>query len=244
MLRLLYILYQIVIALPLLLTATILTAVVTMVGCALGDGRFWGYWPAKVWGWVFLKVLLLPVRVEGRHNIDPKTSYVFVANHQGAFDIFLIYAHLGHNLRWMMKKSLRQIPLVGKACESAHQIFVDKSGPKAIKRTYEAARSILQKGASVVVFPEGARTYTGELGTFKKGAFQLADELQLPVVPITLDGPFQVLPRTARLPFVHWHRLSITIHRPIPPHGKGHDNEIAVMQESYNIISKTLTSQK
>ena len=113
MMKYLYRLYQLFICLPLLLVATIITALVTIVGCHLGNGHFWGYYPGKCWGWLWIKLLLLPIKVEGREHLDPHQSYVFVANHQGAFDIFLIYGFLGRNFKWMMKKGLRRIPLVG-----------------------------------------------------------------------------------------------------------------------------------
>jgi len=194
--KIIYRIYQLFIAAPILLIITALTAIVTIIGCTLGSAHFWGYWPGKIWSRAFCRILLLPVTVKGREMTDSKTSYVFVANHQGIFDIFLMYGFLGRNFKWMMKRSLRNMPLVGKACEDAGHIFVDKRGPKAIKKTYDDARKTLQGGTSVIVFPEGARTFTGHMGIFRKGAFQLADELQLPVVPITIDGSFQILPRT------------------------------------------------
>ena len=93
---------------------------------------------------------------------------MFVANHQGSFDIFLIYGFLGRNFKWMMKKSLRKMPFVGKACEAAGHIFVDKSGPKKVIETIEHARHVLQDGTSLVVFPEGARTFTGTWDILRK----------------------------------------------------------------------------
>lgn len=240
----LYYLYQIVFALPLLLITTALTSLTTVIGSTLGFANFWNYWPAKIWSWVTIRTFLLPVHVEGRVNIDKKTSYVFVSNHQGFFDIFLIYAFLGHSFRWMMKKSLRKMPMIGKACESGGQIFVDKSGPKAIKRTYDQARMVLKNGVSLMVFPEGSRTFTGCMGIFKKGAFQLADELQLPIVPVSINGPFDVFPRTAKLPLAHWSRLSIKIHKPIPPKGKGHENELATLKEAYEVVMSGLPKER
>ena len=79
-----------------------------------------------------------------------------------------------------MKKSLRKLPFVGKACESAGHIFVDRSGPKKVLETIQQAKASLKDGVSLVVFPEGARTFTGHMGYFKKGAFQLADDLHDP----------------------------------------------------------------
>lgn len=240
----LYYLYQLVIALPILLVVTVITTTVTTVGSLCGFAKFWAFYPARVWSWLMIRVLLLPVHIEGKENIDSKTSYVFVPNHQGYFDIFLIYAFLGNPFRWMMKKSLRKMPLIGKACEAGGQIFVDKSGPKAIQRTYAEARKILQGGISLVVFPEGSRTFTGHMGIFKKGAFQLADELQLPVAPITLNGPFDVLPRTAKTPFVNWAPLSITFHPAIYPEGKGKEYEQATMEEAYKAVMAGLPKER
>ena len=114
----LYILYQIFIALPILLVLTILTALVTIAGSWIGDPHVWGYYPGKIWSQLFCYVLLIPVKVVGHPEVLDKTSYVFVANHQGSFDIFLIYGFLGRNFKWMMKKSLRKMPFVGKACEA------------------------------------------------------------------------------------------------------------------------------
>ena len=139
-----------------------------------------------------------------------------------------------------MKKSLRNIPLVGKACESAGHIMVDKSGPKAIHRTYEQARQVLQNGVSLVVFPEGARSFTGHMGKFRRGAFQLADELQLPVVPVTIDGSFDVLPRQKGINFVTWHPLRLVIHAPILPETQGPENIQRILEQSYNIIMQDL----
>ena len=236
----LYRLYQLFIAAPLLILATATTAIVTILGCTLGKARTWGYYPPMVWSRLMCWLMLLPVKVEGRRRLEEKQSYVFVANHQGAYDVFLIYGFLGRSFRWMMKKSLRTIPLVGKACESAGHIFVDKSGPKAIHRTYEQARQVLQHGVSLVVFPEGARTFTGHMGKFRRGAFQLADELRLPVVPVTIDGCFDVLPRQKGVSFLRWHRLRLVIHEPIQPEGQGPEEVQRVLGLSYNAIMSDL----
>lgn len=236
--RFFYIIYQICIALPIFLVITIITAITTVIGCRIGNGHFWGYYPGKIWSQITCYILLLPIKVKGHENINHKQSYVFVANHQGSLDIFLIYGFLGRNFKWMMKKSLRKLPLVGKACESAGFIFVDKSGPRKIHETIEQAFRVLKNGTSLVVFPEGARTYDGKMRSFKKGAFQLADELQLPVVPLTIDGSFNILPRTGKL--LSWHPMTLTIHKPIFPKCKGPENIKELMEESYKVIEDGL----
>ena len=120
----LYRIYQLFVALPVVVIVTILTTIVITIGCTIGNGHFWGYYPGRWWARIILKVLFIPVEVEGRTNLEKDQSYVFVANHQGAFDIFLIYGYLNRNFKWMMKKSLRKMPFVGYACERSHQIFV------------------------------------------------------------------------------------------------------------------------
>ena len=190
-----------------------------------------------------MRSLLLPITVEGRENLESNQSYVFVANHQGAFDIFLIYGYLGRNFKWMMKRSLGNIPFVGFACRRSHQIFVDKRGPKRIKETYDRAREILKEGYSVTVFPEGARSFTGHMGIFRKGAFALADELQLPVVPLTINGSFDVLPRQRGFNFVNWHPLRLTIHQPIYPVGQGPENVDATLRQAYDSVMSGLVPE-
>lgn len=209
-----YRIYQLFIMLPLMLVATIVTALLTSAGCMLGGGRWWGYYPPMLWARIMCWLTLVKVEVHGREHIDRNTGYVFVANHQGAYDIFAIYGYLGHNFRWMMKKSLEKIPLVGWACHRCGQVFVDNSSPHAIAATMKAAEGKLAGGMSLVVFPEGARTLTGEMGRFKRGAYTLAREFDIPVVPLTINGAFHVLPRTGHVP--RYGKIILTIHTPIP----------------------------
>ena len=81
------------------------------------------------------------------------------------------------------------------------------------------------------------------LGVFKKGAFALADELQLPVVPLTINGSFQVMPRMRDGHFVCWHPLSLTIHQPIYPIGQGPDNVEATLRQSYDAVMSALAPE-
>ena len=239
----LYYVYQLIVGLPVVVLGTIITALTVAVGCAIGNGHFWGYFPGHVWGKVIIRSLLLPVKVEGREHLDKDQSYVFVANHQGSFDIFLIYGFLNRNFKWMMKQALRKVPFLGFACERSHQIFVDKRGPSKIRKTYDDARRILEQGYSVTVFPEGARSFTGHMAHFRKGAFALADELQLPVVPLTINGSFDVLPRMKGFNFITWHPLSLTIHEPIYPVGQGPENVQATLNQAYDAVMSSLVPE-
>ena len=239
----LYRVYQLLVGVPVLIIITIITALEIGIGCTIGNGHFWGYYPGRWWARIILRTLLIPVKVEGREHLEPGQSYVFVANHQGAFDIFLIYGFLGRNFKWMMKHQINKIPFVGYACRKSHQIMVDKRGVSKIKKTYDDARRILQQGCSVTVFPEGARTFTGHMGQFRKGAFALADELQLPVVPLTINGSFDILPRMRDWHFINWHPLRLTIHQPIYPVGQGTENINATLRQAYDSVMSSLAPE-
>ena len=100
---------------------------------------------------------------------------------------------------------------------------------------------MLQDGVSLVVFPEGARTWDGSLGRFKRGAFQLANELQLPLLPITINGSFQILPRArGYVNFVDWHPLTMTIHPALPPSEPTDEAERQLMQQAHDIIEQRI----
>lgn len=241
MLRIIYYIYQLIIALPIILIATLLTALITSFGCSLFGSNFWGYYPGKIWSIIVCKVLLLPIHIEGKENIEKQIPYVFVANHQGAMDIFLLYGFIGKNFKWMMKNEIRKIPFVGYACYKAGFIFVNnKEKNTNLLETMEHCSSILSKGISMIVFPEGTRTADGKMRKFNKGAFFLADELQIPVIPITINGSFQVLPKTKGVGFVHRHPLTMTIHKPIIPTSKGRENIIELSRQSFDIINASL----
>ena len=113
MLKLLYSIYFVLIVGPLFLLLTVLTALTTSVGCLLGGERIFSYYPGMIWSRLACLLVLSPVRVRGREHLQKGQSYVFAANHQGAFDIFLIYGFIGVPIKWMMKAGLGKIPLVG-----------------------------------------------------------------------------------------------------------------------------------
>ena len=143
--KLIYRIYQLFVVLPFLIFCSIACALVTTIGCTLGDGHYWGYYPGKWWARLIIWVSLLPIKVEGREHLRKDQSYVFVSNHQGSFDIFIIYGFLGRNFKWMMKKSLRNIPFVGSACAAAGHIFVDNSTPGRLKETLQKAETLARQ---------------------------------------------------------------------------------------------------
>lgn len=230
----LFFIYQWLIVLPILFVLTFLCALTTIIGCQF-NRDWWSYYPPKWWARMFCILLFVKVKVQGREKINRTTSYVFVANHQGAFDIFSIYGYLDHDFKWMMRKGLERIPLVGTACRAAGHIMVDKSSPEALRKTMDTAKARLQGGKSLVVFPEGRRTSDGKIQPFKNGAYRLAIDFNLPVVPITIDGSFAVMPRGSKS--VSPGTIVLTIHEPIQPGEDGHDMAELVAKSREAIVS-------
>ena len=235
--KILYRIYQCIFMVPMLVISTIIASLAVGFGSMLGGGKWWGYYPAKYWGKLVCWITLVKVTVKGQENIDAKKPYVFVANHQSAYDIFAVYGYLGHNFRWLMKKSLEKIPFLGWGCKRAGHVFVDNSTPAAVRETMATARKQLQKDMSITVFPEGSRSWDGKMIPFKKGAYLLAVQFNLPIVPVTIDGAFDVMPRFEKLP--KWGHIKITIHKPIEvPEGGFRVKD--VMAESYDAIHSAL----
>jgi 1-acyl-sn-glycerol-3-phosphate acyltransferase len=164
---------------------------------------------------------------------------VFVANHQSAFDIFLIYGFLRHPIIWMQKKSLRTIPFVGFASEKAGHVFVDNSSVAARAATIEKAKESINGGISMVIFPEGARTRTGKMGRFKRGAFHIAHDMQLPIVPLTLNGPYEVLKRNT-LRLRPGKRMELIIHPPMQTDNLSSDELPGLMEKTREVIHGSL----
>lgn len=232
-----YRIYQWLIAGPILLVLTILTALITILGAFIGNPDFWGYYTPRLWSKAVCTLFLVRVKVVGRDNIDNNKSYVFVANHQGAFDIWSIYGYLGHNFKWLMKKDLEKIPLVGYACKKAGHIFVDDSSVSSIRETIQESEETLRDGMSLVIFPEGSRSWDGKMIPFKRGAFMLAGEFKLPVVPITIDGAYRIMPRFTYN--IRPGKITLTIHKPIFPGERGF-NTRKLMAQCYDEIASAL----
>ena len=208
----LYIAYQYLIAWPIFAVITVFTAIFTIVFVPFRNAEF-VHKEQQFWSRSIFWLMFLPVSVDGKENIQQGQSYVFVANHQSMFDVWLIYGWLPVIYKWLMKAELRRVPFVGTACKAAGHIFVDRRNSKAAVESLKNVEKQLVNGVCTVIFPEGTRSLNGEVGRFKRGAFQIAWDLGLPVIPLSLDGCFEVMPKGK--PFVNHHAVHMHIGQPI-----------------------------
>ncbi len=207
-----YWIYQYVIAWPILVLLTMFTGIFTVCTARWRNAEF-VHKEQQFWSRAFFRLMFIPVSVDGAEHIQPGQSYVFVANHQSMFDVWLVYGWLPVIFKWLMKAELRKVPFIGSGCKAAGHIFVERRSAKAALASLKEVEKQLTGGVCTVIFPEGTRTLTGEMGRFKRGAFQIAIDLGLPVIPLSLDGCYDVLPK-GRL-YVKRHPVHMHIGEPI-----------------------------
>jgi len=154
-----------------------------------------GHYYAKLWGKIALLANRVNVRIEGMERLNTKGPYIFMSNHQGAYDIFTLLAHLPYQFKWLAKKELFSIPFFGWTMAAVGYISIDRGGTRdTVEAMNEAARKI-RDGMSVVIFPEGSRSPDGSIQPFKKGGFTLAIKSKVPIVPIAISGSRDIMPK-------------------------------------------------
>lgn len=207
--------YEIFIFLPILVIATIITAIVVIIGVSIGNKQFWSSRPPRYWSKLICRVALCNISVKGQENFDPEKSYIFAPNHQSVFDVFLLYGYLGADIKFVQKHTLRKIPFVGYASEKAGHVFINQTSYKSMKSSLIEVEKRLAKGASIAMFPEGARTFTGKMDKFRRGPFIVAKEMNMPIVPVTINGAYEVMKIHTYL--INPGKLELVIHKPINP---------------------------
>lgn len=142
----------------------------------------------SVWSRLILSLSGVRVTVTGVENFPRDRPVVILSNHQGAFDIPVLQAFIPAQFRWVAKRSLFKIPLIGWAMGLAGYIAIDRENAASAYKSMEDAADYIKKGTSVLIFPEGTRGSGGELLPFKKGAFLIAEKSGMDIVPVGIKG--------------------------------------------------------
>jgi 1-acyl-sn-glycerol-3-phosphate acyltransferase len=151
-------------------------------------------WVSKRWAKTLLFISGIPYSTNGLDHLNPDQQYVFIANHESAFDIFLVFASLPYNLVFLAKKELRRIPFLGWAMILGKNIFVDRKNHNAALASMDIAKESLQRyPRSIMIFPEGTRSLDGKMKSFKKGGAILSIQTGLPLVPMAICDTFDVI---------------------------------------------------
>jgi 1-acyl-sn-glycerol-3-phosphate acyltransferase len=195
---------------------TFLVLIVCMVfGLPDTFGAF-GRWLMKV----DCRVLGIDVIASGRERLDPSTPYVFMLNHTSFLDAPLLLTVIDRPLRAVVKRFVFRIPVLGLGMRWMGYVPLDKEGVgEGRKRIARAAALIKEKGYSFLIFPEGTRSWQGDLLPFRRGGFFLALETGAPIVPVTIRGAYDLMPRGRKC--VRKGTVKIVFHEPVPVTGYG-----------------------
>jgi 1-acyl-sn-glycerol-3-phosphate acyltransferase len=175
---------------------TFFLATVAVVGLFVEPtGRLYMWIAGNLWGKVLLAIGGIRLEVKGGELVDPRQPYVICANHASQMDIPTIFGGLRIPVRFMAKKSLFFIPIFGWSMWLARFIPVDRGSSRKARASIKKAASKVKNGPSVLVFPEGTRSPDGKIQKFKSGAFVLAMQAGVPVLPVAIRGSHDILPR-------------------------------------------------
>jgi 1-acyl-sn-glycerol-3-phosphate acyltransferase len=196
---------------------------------------------ANLWARMLLWLTSTRVDVIGKENVLMEKPQIFMANHQSDFDILIVLAHIPGQFRWIAKKELFKIPIFGKAMRNAGYIEIDRQNhEKALKSLDEAAQKI-REGKSVVTFPEGTRSRDGKIRPFKQGMFHLAIQSGVPIVPISIIGANEIMPK--RTLMVKPGRITMVIDRPVDVSGYTLETRGELIERIHHIIVRNFENQ-
>lgn len=166
----------------------------------------------------FILVWLMPIwriDIKGREKAVPGTTYVIISNHQSILDILMMNC-LRYRYRWISKIENVSVPVLGWYLSMAKYITVDRGDEESKAEMLEKSYNCLKEGISIMMFPEGTRSLDNEIGFFKRGAFQLAMQTNVPILPVVIDGTGGILPKHGFI-FGSNHRITIRVLDPVLP---------------------------
>lgn len=167
----------------------------------------------QAFAWVLLKVIGIKLVVHGWEHIQPGQRYVILSNHASYLDPPSLVLALGVQYRWVIKQELRKVPLFGLALETSRNLFIDRTRGHDAMAEIRRGVEQLPAGTSVLMFPEGTRSPDGRLLPFKRGGFVVARECGLPILPVTIRGSHERLPKGQAV--FHSGVIEIFIHPPV-----------------------------
>ena len=178
------------------------------------------------------------LNIQGRKKANRETTYVIISNHQSILDILLINC-LRYRFKWISKIENMKVPVIGWYLRMAGYITVDRGNRESKDEMLEQCYRCLGKGISVMIFPEGTRSTDGELGFFKRGAFQLAINTGTPILPVLIDGTGGVLPKHGLI-FSTGHKINIKVLDPVQPGLFNTDDPDILSLKFHNFMADTL----
>jgi 1-acyl-sn-glycerol-3-phosphate acyltransferase len=191
---------------------------------------------ANLWGKILLLICNTKVEVIGKENILHSKPQIFVANHQSDFDILIALAYIPVQFRWIAKKELFNIPIFGAAMRSAGYIEIDRQNREKALQSLDEAALRIREGKSVMTFPEGTRSRNGEIKPFKQGTFHLAIKSGVSIVPVSIIGSGQIMPKRSLK--ISSGKVKLVIDKPIDVKNYTLENRQELIKTVRNVIIK------
>ena len=191
---------------------------------------------AQAWSWLILATTSVSVQVKGLERLYPNQSYVFVSNHQSIYDFPVLITSIPFQLRILAKSSLRAFPVLGWHLRYTGHLLIDRA--RVGRSTLASVASLMGRGHSLFLFPEGTRSIGGEVLRFKPGLFSLAIEANLPVVPVAVVGSRHVM-RKGRLMTCPGN-VDLVIHEPVSTAGLSRGDAREFSERVHEIIADTV----
>jgi 1-acyl-sn-glycerol-3-phosphate acyltransferase len=217
--------------------STIFFSLVSILGGLARAPRGLHDWVHRNWAGSLLWAAGVRVDVAGIENVLRDAPQVFIANHQSIFDVFAMLAHLPASVRFIAKQELGRIPILAQAMRAAGHVFIDRQNRRGSGLAMrEAGERMKRENLSLGLFPEGTRSRDGRLGTFKKGAFVLAIETQAPIVPVCVNGSYEIVAGGRVRPG----RMSLSVSPALPTQGKDVGDRDAVLEAVRETVASGL----
>lgn len=201
------------------------------------------HWILNYQSLVFTRIVpAWTAKSEGREKAGAGTTYVIISNHQSILDILFINS-LRFRCKWISKIENNKVPVLGWYLQMADYITIDRGNEESKIEMLEKSYSCLKRGISLMIFPEGTRSVSNEIGFFKRGAFQLAIQANVPILPIVIDGTGGILPKHG-LVLGTGHHVKLRVLDPVMPEsfGTGNPDELAIRFSS--IIRENLNEMR
>jgi len=216
---------------PLMIAAAIITGNENMI-----------YSPTKFLIRLGLRLVRVRVEVAGLEHLKRDQSYIFTPNHQSFIEVPLLVGYLGRNPAYLAKKEVFKYPIFGFGIRVIGCVPVDRSNTQSAIESARLATEHLKRGKSYIVYPEGTRSSDGQMLAFKKGAFVMAMEAGVPIVPVSISGAVRVMPRSGIR--IYPYTIRVTVHEPIDTKDYSRERIAELMELTREKVASALDEEE
>ncbi|MCX7737643.1 MAG: 1-acyl-sn-glycerol-3-phosphate acyltransferase [Candidatus Kapabacteria bacterium] len=221
---------------------TVYDSIIVLFNTFFNSKKYSFFEHSRKWSRRLLKFSGVKLNIIGLDNVNTNQTYIFISNHSSLFDIPVLFLSIPVNARIIYKKELEKIPVFGYMLKKSPLIPVQREDPRKAFESIQQSIDSIKEDVSVIIFPEGTRSRSGELGEFRRGAFNLATRSGKLIIPITIIGTNRIIPK-GKLS-ISTGEVTVIFSPPIkPPQNPTAKEEKEMMKLTRNIIAMNLSSE-